>query len=471
MFDGITNSLSDEQLSNFDIFKELGKVGQRKYDGVFFEEFEPKLKGHRAIEVYKEMSVNDEIIGAILFAIEMLVKQAEFYIESASKDPIDIEAKEFVEECFTDLNPGWDSTLTEILSFLTFGWSIHEICYKRRNGVNDDKCSSSKYTDGLIGWAKFATRAQDTLYKWNYNDHDDLVAFTQMVPPNSEIRTIPIKKCLHFKTRSQKENPEGQSILRSSYRSYYFKSRFQVIEGIGVERDLAGLPILKPDENSDIFNEDDPEMVAKRQWAQAIISNLRRDELEGVLLPNGWEIELLASSGNRQFDVGAIIERYDKKIAETVLADFITLGHDGAGSYALSQNKTNTFFLAISSYLDIITEVINNQAIPALININGDHFKGITDYPKMSHSKIEKRDLNELAGYINGLVGCGALSCDNELERYLRQEADLPDLIDQDEFYREEQTNVEPDNEVVENDPGQEENYSESQNNQSGNRY
>lgn len=466
MFNEYNGELTEQDIANLDIFEEIGKVGQRKYDGVFFEEFEPKLKGRKAIEVYKEMSVNDEIIGAILFAIEMLVKQAEFYIEAASNDPKDQEAKEFIEECFEDLNPGWDATLTEILSFLTYGWSIHEICYKRRNGLSEDKCESSKYTDGLIGWAKFATRAQDTLYKWVYNEHDDLIAFVQMTPPDSQIRSIPIKKCLHFRTRSQKENPEGQSILRSSYRSYYFKSRFQVIEGIGVERDLAGLPILKPDPNSDIFNEDDLEMVAKRQWAQAVITNLRRDELEGVLLPNGWEIELLASSGSRQFDVGAIIERYDKKIAQTVLADFITLGHDGTGSYALSQNKTNTFFLAISSYLDIIVEVINNQAIPALINLNGDHFSGITDYPTMSHSKIEKRDLAELSSYITSLVGCGVLSPDNELEKYLRQEADLPDFIEGDEFDRDIAGNVDPDNEETD-DTTQEEENQQSKNDQS----
>lgn len=421
------------------ILKELGVVGQRKFDGVFFEEFEDKLIGKRGVEVFKEMSVNDETIGAVLFAIEMLVKQCDFYVEPAGNTEDDIRAKEFIEECLSDINPGWESTLSEILSFLTYGWSIQEICYKRRLGEKEDLCETSKYNDGLIGWAKFATRSQDTLYKWVYNEHDDLVAFSQMSPTDFNVRTVPMSKCLHFKTQSQKENPEGRSILRTSYRAYYFKSRIQVIEGIGIERDLVGLPVLTPDENSDIFDASDPDNAIKRAYAEAVITNIRRDEQEGIILPPGWEIKLLQSGGSRQFDVGEVIERYDKKIASSVLADFITLGHNGTGSYALSENKTMTFFLAISSYLDLISDVFNNQAIPRLINLNRDKFRGISGFPRMIHTNIEKRDLGELKDYVEGLVRIGAITPDEELEKYLRQEGDLPIITTQSDFDIEEE--------------------------------
>lgn len=45
--------------------------------------------------------------------------------------------------------------------------------------------------------------------------------------------------------------------------------------------------------------------------------------------------------------------------------------------------------MAIGSYLDIICEVFNNKAIPALIDMNGEHFKGITDYPQLIHGDVE----------------------------------------------------------------------------------
>ena len=44
--------------------KEIGRVGQRRYGGMIYEEFLPELRGHRGIAAYTEMSENDDIVGA-----------------------------------------------------------------------------------------------------------------------------------------------------------------------------------------------------------------------------------------------------------------------------------------------------------------------------------------------------------------------------------------------------------------------
>ena len=50
-------------------FREYGKTGLFRFDtGWIYEEFLRELQGRKGIEVYKEMSENDDIIGAILFA-------------------------------------------------------------------------------------------------------------------------------------------------------------------------------------------------------------------------------------------------------------------------------------------------------------------------------------------------------------------------------------------------------------------
>ena len=49
--------------------KEIGRIGQRRYGGVIYEEFLHELRGKRGIEAYREMSENDDVVGAILFAI------------------------------------------------------------------------------------------------------------------------------------------------------------------------------------------------------------------------------------------------------------------------------------------------------------------------------------------------------------------------------------------------------------------
>lgn len=423
---------------------ELGRIGQLRWgsagkESVFFEEFLRELQGIKGVQAYQEMADNDSTIGAILFAIEMLMRQCEFHIEPASQDKADVEAAEFVESCMDDMERTWADTLSEILSFLTYGWSYHEIVYKRRGGKTSSPITNSKYDDGLIGWRKLPIRAQDTLYGWDYAPGtDDLIGMTQEPAPDFERITIPLDKALHFRTRSRKDNPEGRSILRTAYRDWYFKKRLCEIEAYGIERDLAGFPVLYAPPEIDIWNPDDPDAVSALSRAEYIVSSIRRDAREGLVLPgksadgtlSGWELQLLTSGSRRQFDTNAIIDRYNKQIATSVLADFVMLGQQQVGSFALADSKTKIFALAIGTYLDNICEVFNIQAIPRLIDLNGEHFKGITGYPTMEHGDIEDKDLMTLSTYLKDMIGVGLLEPDDELEDAVRRAGGLPERKD-----------------------------------------
>lgn len=406
---------------------EIGRIGQKRYGGTFYEEFLRELRGKKGIETYREMAENDDTIGAILFAVEMLIRQASWNVEPGGDTPKDKEAAEFVEQCMHDMQDTWTDTISEILSFLTYGWSFHEIVYKRRMGKTRDQKTRSKYNDGLIGWRKLPIRAQETLYQWEYDDEDNLIAMTQLPPPNYGLITIPMDKAMLFRTKSRKGNPEGRSILRNAYRSWYFKRRIQEYEGIGIERDLAGLPVFTAPEDIAIWDEDDPDMVKLRTGMEAMVQKIRVDELAGIVKPHGFEFELLNSGGSKQFDTNAIIQRYDTGMAMTVLADFVFLGHQQVGSFALSSDKTELFSMAIGAYLDIICETFNSQGIPQLIDVNGSHFDGITDYPKLAHGDIENADIQKLAAYIKDMTGVGILVPDDGLEDYVREAAGLPE--------------------------------------------
>lgn len=422
--------------------KEIGRIGQRRYGvngqgSIFHEEFLHELRGSKGVEAFTEMADNDATVGAILFAIEMLMRQCEFHVEPGGDTAKDKECAEFVESCMNDMERTWADTMSEILSFLTYGWSYHEICYKRRVGKSTSPITNSKYNDGLIGWRKLPIRAQDTLYGWEYKDDtDELVGMTQVTLPHFDRITIPLDKALHFRTRSRKDNPEGRSILRTAYRAYYFKKRIEEIEGYGIERDLAGFPVLYSPSTMDIWNTEDPEMLAALSRAEAIVSSIRRDAREGLVLPGGyeegtgWKLDLLTSGSRRQFDTTAIIDRYDKRIATAVLADFVMLGQQQVGSFALADSKTKIFALSIGTYLDVICEVFNNQGIPRLIDLNGDHFKGITEYPKMVHGDIEEPNLEKIGGFLSSMFGAGALVPDDELEEHIRRIAKLPEKLE-----------------------------------------
>ena len=406
---------------------EVGRIGQKRDHGVFSEEFLPGLRGKKGIEVYKEMSDNDDVVGAIMFALEMLIRQSPWRVEPGGPEEIDNEAAEFVETCIHDMTDTWTDTLSEILTFLTYGWSYHEIVYKRRMGKTKNPQTNSKYDDGLIGWMKLPIRAQDTLYEWEYDDEDNLLGMTQQPPPTYRKYTIPIEKAMLFRTKSRKGNPEGRSILRNAYRSWYFKKRIQEYEGIGIERDLAGLPVFTAPEGVNIWDDEDTELQKLNAQMEKMVQGIRQDEIAGIVKPAGFEFELLSSSGSKQFDTNTVINRYDTRIAMTVLADFLMLGHQQVGSFALSSDKTDLFATAIGAYLDIICETFNKQGIPRLIDINGEKFAGITDYPKLSHGDIEDVDIAKMGDFLSKMCGIGLLMPDDELEDYVREIGHLPE--------------------------------------------
>jgi phage gp29-like protein len=93
----------------------------------------------------------------------------------------------------------------------------------------------------------------------------------------------------------------------------------------------------------------------------------------------------------------------------------------------LSADKTELFSTAIGAYLDIICETFNNQAIPQLIDLNGSHFNGLTDYPRLRHGDVDNKDLTSLGSFLKDMVGTGIIIPDESIEDYVRDAANLPE--------------------------------------------
>ena len=86
--------------------------------------------------------------------------------------------------------------------------------------------------------------------------------------------------------------------------------------------------------------------------------------------------------------------------------------------------------MAVGAYLDIICETFNNKAIPALIDLNGDHFNGITGYPTLEHGDIEDADTEKLAAFIRDMTGVGVIIPDDAIEDYVREAGGLPERLE-----------------------------------------
>ena len=422
-----------------DTFRELGTTGLSRDGGVVRDEYLRELQGDRWLSIIREMG-NDPIVGAILFAVEMLLRRVPVSVQPADESQPALDLAQFVEECIGDMSADWADTLAEILTMLPYGWAYMEIVYKRRGGDADAPESRSKYADGRIGWRKWSIRGQETRERWEFDDSGGVQGMWQRTDSGQSV-LIPIEKALLFRTTQRKSNPEGRSILRTAYRAWYFKRNVENIEGIGIERDLAGLPVAKvPAQVLAAQSENERAQLAA---IKEIVTNIRRDEQEGVIWPlvrdeNGnelYQLELLSTGGTRQFDTSAIIQRYEQRVAMSVLADFILLGHEAVGSYALSATKTSMFKTAMQAWLTSIAGVVNAHAIPRLLRLNG---MDVALTPRLTFGAVGDVDIDTVITFVKDMTAAGMQFFPSpELENKLRGDVGLPPLSDEDMQRRE----------------------------------
>jgi hypothetical protein len=166
------------------------------------------------------------------------------------------------------------------------------------------------------------------------------------------------------------------------------------------------------------------------------VRNLKRNQDEGYVLPSNsfppergggqmYSIELLGPQSQRQLlpDVG--IQRYNKLIAMSVLADFLMLGQDTTGSYALAETRNNLFSLSITAILDSICSVINSYAVPRLAQMNPDI--NPASMPRLVHGEVASSELSDLGIFLNNVARGGvAIPDDVQFRNALWRLAHLP---------------------------------------------
>lgn len=430
------------------LLDEIGSTGIVRYGGFIDDEFLPKLKGKKARATYREMADNDPVVGAFLLAVDLLMRRVSWALEPASTQPADLEVSDKLWGALHDMEDTWPDVVSSALTMLPFGFSWLEEVWKRRDGFKDDMpatdqgpapAASSRYNDGLLGWRCLAPRAQETLYRWELTETGRVVAFVQQAAPNFQTKIIPAAKSLHFRTTAAKGNPEGRALLRSAYRPWFFKRRIEELEGIGVERDLAGLPMASVPERllRTSANASDQALLAK---IKDMVRNVRRNEAEGLVFPLAYDpegnvtykFELLTSGGKRQFDTDAVVARYDQRIAMSALADVILLGHEKVGSNALGATKQEMFTSGLEAWLDQFVAEINDVAIPRFLRYNGIPEAAA---PTLRYGSIEQVDLVELGGFINQVGTSGAPLWPNPaLLDALLEAAGLPKTVTEDQL-------------------------------------
>ena len=395
---------------------ELGQAGRNtRYGQIQADEFLRELKGQRAIKTYREMRSNDSTIGAIMYAVEQVLRDNDYKVIPANDSPEAKAEAEFVESILTDMEHSFDDHISEALSHLTYGFASFEVVYKRREGP--DKRSNkkySKYSDNRLGVRKLASRAQWTISEFVVDvKTGEFLGIKQNVGPSNQ--TIPANKLLHYRTTNTNDDPSGRSILRNAYVSYEYLKELQNIEVIAIQRELHGVPVARiPSDYLSVEATDSQKKI--RQQVEEMTRDLKFNEQGYAILPSDVyldndgkpsnqrivDLELITSQGTRNIDIDPVIRRYQHDIARSLLAELLMLGGGSTGSFALSKSKTDLFLRSLESYMDSMFETINKQLIERLWRLNG------LDYdlmPKLVPGDIAPYDLKELGAFLRNVNG------------------------------------------------------------------
>lgn len=420
---------------------QLGVAGIREYNGYISEEFLTQLRGREAVRVFTEMASNDAIVSAMLYACAMLIRKAKWRVEPAKAEDGVSEAEaeaeqKFVEGVMEDMSHSWPTFIEECTSFLTFGYAAFEIVYKLRVGPDErDHTMRSRFTDRRIGIRKLAIRSQDSIERWVY-DADGTLSGVEQRTEQGQFSVMPIEKMLLFRTVVSRGNPEGRSVLRGGYVSYVRKKAIEDAEGRAALR-AAGIVVLRIP-GVLMSSEADAEQVAAYSAYKTLVTNIAKDRQGGLILPSdsgpdgkpAYDLQYIVGDGRRSTDFSAIITRHNQAMATSILADFIFLGQQSVGSFALSSDKTQLFATALGAYLRGMEEVLNRHLLPRLWKLNNLDPKTM---PAIKASEVEKPSLAEVGTYLQALASAGApIFPDKQLEEYVREIADFPERSEAD---------------------------------------
>lgn len=409
-----------------------GKPGLRVSGGQVTEEFLPKLRGYVGRRLYREIADNDAVAGAMLFAFTMLLRNAPWQIAPASQG--DGEADQQAEEeaewirsmLFVEMRSTWAEVVSEICSMFTYGFAVHEIIWGKR--------------DGKIVVLDLPGRSQESIHEWRFDRETEEVLAAVQRPDTGGEYVIPMEKVALFRTTAERGNPEGRSLLRNSVKLYARKEAIEEAEGRAAIRASGIVKLTLPFDYLDESAGGEEKEVYDR--FVAIATSVADDRAGSIILPSEkyedgtpkFDLTYMVADNRRPVDMGMIVERYDKRMAMSVLAQFLFLGQSSVGSFALSSDQTELFSVAVKAMLETICDTVNRGVIRRVYAVNG---MDEASMPSLTFGDLESPNFEALGAFITAITGAGAAlfpntDLENELLELMGLESRVPETSDTD---------------------------------------
>ena len=106
----------------------LGVAGDNTHNGqIRADEFLPELRGSKSIRKYREMRDNDATIGAVMYAVEQILRDVDLNVKPVDDTPAAKVEADFVTSVLDDMDHTLDDHVAEALSYLSYGFGWFEV--------------------------------------------------------------------------------------------------------------------------------------------------------------------------------------------------------------------------------------------------------------------------------------------------------------------------------------------------------
>lgn len=422
---------------------ELGYSSPSPWTAWTRDERIPELRDKHGLRTYFDMKRADGTVRGALRLLKTPIQAGRWFIEPYSDAPTDKSIADFVEKnLFSYLSVPWSRIIEDALLMCEYGYMAFEKVWCVPYSDDD------KVRDGKLRLMKLAPRHPMDIREWLWDENGGPDAFVMEnisiqgtgntnfgVPHNSYTQpatgplnttaytaastgvvgsvfedsvVIPILKALIFTLEQESGDLRGISILRSAYKHYFYKDTMYKIDAIQKERHGIGVPIIKMPPG---FSAGD------RALAENLGRNLRTNERAHIVIPQNWEVGFAKLEG-QPVDCLKSIEHHDMKIKSNILAPFM----DEAN---VNPDSLDVYYKATRYIASTLCDTVNHYLIPQLVGMN---FKNGNN-PHLRVRRIgEEESLRTLSFAFRNFVGANAIRPDDELEKFLRSELDLPPM-------------------------------------------
>lgn len=367
------------------------------------------------LDTYKKMTRGDASVRASLRAGKASILGADFYTDAYSENEEDQIVDEFVNyNIFENGNIPWTKTLEGIVRFIENGFSCYETVWELGEW-SPRKTSSGANRKNYTLLRKLAERPARTITEFTYDDNGGIVSVKQnAINARGDIKEveIPINKLIIY-TFEGDGNIEGESILRSAYRNWFYKDKLYTIDAIQKERHGIGVPDIEIQPGA---------TPADLALAHELGANLRTNEKGYIVRTPALKIGFAEIQTQLVNALDSAVH-HDNQIMKNILVQFINMGIEGGGGRSTGATAFDMFLKAMRYVANMICDYNNYFLIPKLVAYNFP----TTKFPKMCVRNIgETKDSQMWSAAIRNLMQANGITPDMPTEQYLRQVMDMP---------------------------------------------